>query len=109
MELGWGNEEVREWVREAMEGYNSEDCLSAAKLREWLEAERKTLEKGGVNVPRPPEKSGDPSDRLQKKLDAAAELKERLSRGILAHPNARSKEQSGPWLLPQLVRRPPPG
>jgi len=44
-----------------------------------LEEEREKLEKGGVKVPRPPEKSGDPSDRLQKKLDAAAELKERLS------------------------------
>src|SRR6266699_2082257 len=78
LELGWGNQEMPGWVREAMEGYNSEDCLSAAKLRDWLEAERKTLEEGGVSVPRPPEKSSDPSERLQKKLDAAAELKERL-------------------------------
>ena len=103
LELGWGNEEMPERFRDAMEGYNSEDCLSAAKLRDWLEAERETLEEGGVNVPRPPEKSGDPSDRLQKKLDAAAELKERLSRGIPADPNARSKEQSGQWLLAQLL------
>src|SRR6266566_281820 len=52
LELGWGNEEMPGWVREAMEGYNSEDCLSAAKLRDWLEAERKTLEEGGASVPR---------------------------------------------------------
>src|SRR6266478_170767 len=103
LELGWGNEEMPERFREVMEGYNSEDCLSAAKLRDWLEAERKTLEEGGVNVPRPPEKSGDPSDRLQKKLVAAAELKERLSGGIRADPNARSKEQAGQWLLAQLL------
>ncbi len=103
LELGWGNEEMPERFRDAMEGYNSEDCLSAAKLRDWLEAERETLEEGGVNVPRPPEKSGDPSDRLKKKLDAAAELKERLSQGIPADPNARSKEQSGQWLLAQLL------
>src|SRR3989475_11694889 len=48
LELGGGNEEVPEWVREAMQGYNSEDCLSAAKLRDWLEKERETLEEGGV-------------------------------------------------------------
>src|SRR5258708_31925073 len=29
--------------REVMEGYNSEDCLSAAALRDWLEEERKKL------------------------------------------------------------------
>ncbi len=103
LELGRIGEQLPDEIRETMEGYNAEDCVSAAKLRDWLEAERKTLEEGGVNVPRPPEKSGDPSDRLQKKLDAAAELKERLSRGIPADPNARSKEQSGQWLLAQLL------
>src|SRR5216683_7173354 len=103
LELGRIGEQLPDEIRETMEGYNAEDCVSAARLRDWLEAERKTLEEGGVNVPRPPEKSGDPSDRLQKKLDAAAELKERLSRGIPADPNARSKEQSGQWLLAQLL------
>jgi len=103
LELGWGNEEMPERFRAVMEGYNSEDCLSAAALRDWLEEEREKLEKGGVKVPRPPEKSGDPSDRLQKKLDAATELKERLSGGIRADPNTHSKEQAGQWLLAQLL------
>src|SRR5712692_642415 len=103
LELGWGNEEVPEWVREAMEGYNSEDCLSAAKLRDWLEKERRKLEARGIVVPRLQDKSGDPSERLQKKLDLVAELTERLSRGIPADPKARSKQQSGQWLLAQLL------
>ena len=50
--------------RETMEGYNSEDCFSAAALRDWLEARRTELLQRGENVPRPPEKTGDPSDEL---------------------------------------------
>src|SRR6266851_6401504 len=50
LELGWGNEEMPERFREVMEGYNSEDCLSAAKLRDWLEEEREKLEKDGVGA-----------------------------------------------------------
>jgi uncharacterized protein len=103
LELGWGDEELPEGIRVVMEGYNSEDCFATAALRDWLEGEREKIVRSGESVARPPEKSGDPSDRLQKKLDAAAELTERLSRGIPADANTRSKEQSGQWLLAQLL------
>ena len=33
LELGWGDEELPEPVRQAMEGYNQEDCFSTAGLR----------------------------------------------------------------------------
>src|SRR5207245_956989 len=33
LELGWGEEELPEGVREVMEGYNCEDCFSTARLR----------------------------------------------------------------------------
>jgi len=90
-------------IRTAMEGYNSEDCFSTAGLRDWLEAERLRLVDGGADVPRPPEKSGDPSEKLQNKLDRAAALTERLCEGIPVDPKARSKEQGGQWLLAQLL------
>jgi len=43
LELGVGDRELPEKFREAMEGYNGEDCVSTAKLRDWLEAERKKV------------------------------------------------------------------
>ncbi len=103
LELGWGNEGMPEQVREAMEGYNSEDCFSAAKLRDWLEEEREKLVASGVQVPRLPEKSGDPSEKLREKLDRVAALTELLSAGIPVDLAARTEEQAARWLLAQLL------
>jgi predicted RecB family nuclease len=103
LELGWGGEEFPEPIQAAMEGYNREDCFSAAGLRDWLEGARRSLVDRGTNVPRPPEKSGDPSEKLQEKLDRAAALTERLCQPIPADPLARSGEQAGQWLLGQLL------
>jgi predicted RecB family nuclease len=103
LELGWGNEGMPEQVREALEGYNSEDCFSATKLRDWLEEEREKLMASGVEVPRLPEKSGDPSEKLKEKLDRVAALTELLSSEIPADPAARTEEQAARWLLAQLL------
>src|SRR5215472_4650808 len=103
LELGWGDEVLPEEIREVMEGYNREDCVSTARLRDWLEEERGTLVSRGMAVPRPPEKSGAPSDKLQEKLDRAEALTLQLCEGIPADPEGRSKEQSAQWLLAQLL------
>ena len=103
LELGWGDEELPDSVRKVMEGYNREDCLSASGLRDWLEEERRKLVDRGTSVPRLPEKSGDPSEKLQEKLDRAAALTERLCDNIPTDPEARSEAQSGQWLLAQLL------
>jgi predicted RecB family nuclease len=103
LELGRMEEEPPDEIRETMEGYNAEDCVSAARLRDWLEGERGKLEASGVEVPRLPEKSGDPSEKLKDKLDRVAALTEQLSAGIPADPIARTEEQSGRWLLAQLL------
>jgi uncharacterized protein len=102
LELG-RNEQVPDDIRITMEGYNSEDCFSAAALRDWLEGEREKLVKAGISVARPPEKTADPSEKLQEKLDKAAALKERLCAEIPADTNRRSNEQSAQWLLAQLL------
>jgi len=103
LELGWGDEVLPEEIREVMEGYNREDCVSTAKLRDWLEEERLKLVSLGVAVARPPEKSGDPSEKLQEKLNRAEALTVQLCEGIPTDPEARSEEQSAQWLLAQLL------
>ncbi|HKV62376.1 MAG TPA: TM0106 family RecB-like putative nuclease [Candidatus Acidoferrum sp.] len=103
LELGRMGEELPDEIRETMEGYNAEDCVSTAKLRDWLEQERKKLVASGVAVPRLAEKSGDPSEKLKEKLDRVAELTERLSAEIPADPAARTEEQAARWLLAQLL------
>jgi AAA domain/RNase_H superfamily len=103
LELGRMREKLPDEIRETMEGYNAEDCASTAKLRDWVEEERKKLVASGVEVPRLPEKSGDPSEKLKEKLDRVAALTERLSAGIPADQAARTEEQSARWLLAQLL------
>ncbi|HEV3254784.1 MAG TPA: TM0106 family RecB-like putative nuclease [Candidatus Acidoferrales bacterium] len=103
LELGWGDKALPDSIREAMEGYNSEDCYSTAKLRDWLEEERRKLTERGVEAPRPLEKDGDPSEKLQAKLDRAAALTERLSEGVPVDPGARSEKQAAQRLLAQLL------
>jgi hypothetical protein len=105
LELGRLDEaaEIPEKFREALEGYNGEDCVSTGKLRDWLEAERRKLVARGVEVPRLPEKSGDPSEKLKEKLERTAALTELLSAGIPVDPEARTEEQAAQWLLAQLL------
>ena len=103
LELGAVEKKLPEAIREAMEAYNGDDCLSALGLRDWLEGERRRLVEGGTIVERPPEKSGDPSEKLKVKLDRAAALTQRLCHSIPADPTARSPQQSAEWLLAQLL------
>jgi predicted RecB family nuclease len=103
LELGRMGEELPDEIRETMEGYNAEDCFSTARLRDWLEQERKKLVASGVEVPRLPEKSGDPSEKLKGKLHRVAAMTEVLSAEIPADSAARTEEQAGRWLLAQLL------
>ena len=102
LELGWGDEPLPEKVREVMEGYNQEDCVAAGQLRRWLEVQRADLAKKETHLTRPLEKSGDPSERLKKKLDRAEALAERLCDG-LPDASRRTPEQSAQALLAHLL------
>ncbi len=86
-----------------MEGYNSEDCLSAAKLRNWLEEEREKLEKDGVGVARFVDMDEEPSEELDARQKRVAALVEILIAGVPADWKERSREQHTQWLLAQLL------
>jgi len=102
LELGWGEEVLPEEIREVMEGYNREDCVSTAKLREWLEACRKTLLRSGTEVPRFVDRDEAPSEELDERQRRVAALVERLTDGIPTDFQARTNDQQARWLLGQL-------
>src|SRR5260370_12676304 len=52
LDLGRGEEELPESIRETMEGYNREDCFSTAGLCDWLEEERRRIVESGTGGPR---------------------------------------------------------
>jgi predicted RecB family nuclease len=103
LELGWKGEVLRDDMREAMEGYNREDCESTAALRDWLEAERAKLIASGEKMARPV--AGDPEspEELSERQRKVAELVQRLTKGLPVDRADRSEAQQAQWLLAQLL------
>lgn len=98
LELG-DFERIGEQERTAVAGYNRDDCLSAWRLRDWLEEIRTRLVVAGAVIERPAPQSGDAGVDLtawQQKIDA---LIGRLTPDVPIDPTERSREQRARWLL----------
>jgi predicted RecB family nuclease len=90
-------------VRAAVEGYNRDDCVSAHRLRGWLEELRASVEASGTPVTRPlprddaaPEKLADRSRRVRALVAA-------LTADVPLDRADRNDEQQGRWLLAHLL------
>jgi uncharacterized protein len=103
LELGWKGEALDPEQREAMEGYNREDCESTAALRDWLEAEREKLTKRGEKIERRLAGDPEPPEELNERQKRVAELVARLCNGVSVDRGERSEEQQAQWLLAQLL------
>src|SRR5215472_9426112 len=103
LELGWGEEGMPERIRETMEGYNAEDCFSAAKLRDWLEKERRKLQNQGLAVPRFVNREEEASEELDERQKRVAALVAKLTADVPADVAERTEEQQARWLLAQLL------
>ena len=83
---------ITDTVRADVEGYNKDDCLSTAYLRDWLEDRRAELISLGNEIPRPQPKDPDPDEEMQEKLEAiretAAELQASLPADMAEWTNA---------------------
>lgn len=103
LELGWDEEAMPERIRETMEGYNCDDCVSTAKLRDWLEQEREKLVENGTMVPRFVDRDEKASENVEEQQTRVAVLVEELTRSIPPDPGMRNEEQRATWLLAQLL------
>ena len=89
--------------RGVVEVYNRDDCISACKLRDWLEEQRSALIAKGNDIARPIPGSGEASEaisELQQKIDA---LMTRLTHDVPIEPPERTPEQQARWLLAYLL------
>ena len=102
LELGM-TEAIDETTRGTIEGYNRDDCVSALRLRDWLETLRAELEGRGTPVPRPAPNDGAPAPELDEREIRARELGARLTFGIPEDPAARTAEQRSLVLLANLL------
>jgi predicted RecB family nuclease len=78
MALGHDLGEIGDLLK-TIEGYNRDDCVSALRMRDWLEDRRKELEtKCGRELARPTPESGEPPEKLSARLAEVRAITVRL-------------------------------
>ncbi len=83
-----------------LESYNRDDCLSAWKLREWLEDRRRDLEaKRGRVLPRPAPRGGTPTEALAEQIERVRALVNRLQAALPTNEADWTPEHRARWLL----------
>jgi uncharacterized protein len=103
MALGNGQEEIGDLLK-TVGGYNRDDCMSALRLRDWLEDRRKELEeKTGSALPRPTVQSGEASEKLSARLQEIKALAARLLAALPEDEVQWTDEHRAYWLLAQML------
>jgi predicted RecB family nuclease len=103
MALGHDLGEIGDLLK-TIEGYNRDDCLSALRLRDWLEHRRKELEtKCGRELPRPTSKSGEPTEKLSARLVEVRAIMARLVASLPVEETEWKDEHRALWLLAQML------
>jgi len=101
--FGAGEEDIAE-IREAIEGYNRDDCVSTLRLRDWLEDRRRELEAiSGTPLSRPGPTTGEATEDLSAYLERVRAVEARLVADVPADESERTDEQQARWLLAQLL------
>lgn len=95
--------EIDDITRQAIEGYNRDDCASTRSLRDWLETQRRAIIAAGQEVPRPPVGDGAPSEALDEQQTRIATLVGALIADVPADEALRTPAQAGRWLLANIL------
>jgi uncharacterized protein len=90
-------------LRGNVESYNQDDCLSALRLRDWLEELRAKVERTGVVLPRRPEKEEETEREPKEDERRAQELRDALLAGLPPARAERNPTQQARWLLAHLL------
>ncbi|HET9326691.1 MAG TPA: TM0106 family RecB-like putative nuclease [Candidatus Eisenbacteria bacterium] len=91
-------------ARHAVEAYNRDDCVSAMRLRDWLEGLRSERIRGGAEIARPVAvEDGAPNPDLDERERRTQALAARLASGVPADRDGRTREQNARSLLADLL------
>ena len=89
--------------RQIVEDYNREDCESARRLRDWLEALRTQCGEAGQVLPRPEPGDGDASEEIGELDRQLGELRDALLEGLPLEEAERDERQQGRFLLAHML------
>lgn len=90
-------------TREAVEGYNREDCLSALQLRDWLEEIRADVERSGRAVPRPARRDDTPPESIDERDRRLQPIFDALVREVPLDRAQRTADEQARWLLAHML------
>src|SRR5436190_22491798 len=92
-------------IKNAIEGYNRDDCVSALRLRDWLERLRTALEEQvGAPLARPEPKEDAPSENLSEYLQRVRAVEERLIVSLPETKETWTEAQKATALLADLLQ-----
>lgn len=94
---------ISEGNKKNIEGYNHDDCASAAHLRNWLEGLRSDLVAQGKDIQRPTPTDGEASENVTEWLVKINNLITRLTTDIPISEVERSADQQARWLLANIL------
>jgi hypothetical protein len=89
--------------RDVVAGYNQDDCISTAALRDWLETQRTILLAQGVTIDRPVAAKDEAGEVVTAWLERVNALIARLTSDVPADSLERAAEQQARWLLAQIL------
>lgn len=89
--------------RSLVAGYNRDDCVSTAALRDWLEAQRAILVAQGTPVERPAAQEGEAGEAVSTWLERVNALIAQLTPDVPADVLERTPAQQARWLLAQIL------
>ena len=96
--------EAADQLLPTLETYNRDDCLSAWKLREWLEERRREIETTtGAPLARPTPKQGEAPENLAEQLEQIRAVMARLLASLPAKESEWTSEHWATWLLAQML------
>ena len=90
-------------IRDVVEGYNRDDCISTLRLRDWLERVRAEVVSSGTDVPRRTLDDGSAPAAVDERARVVEALRARLLAGIPEARAERNAEQHGRWLLAYML------
>ncbi|MGE0864958.1 MAG: TM0106 family RecB-like putative nuclease [Vicinamibacterales bacterium] len=90
-------------IRDAVQGYNEDDCRSTEALRDWLEKLRAEAIAGGADVPRPLAEAKEPQEKTVALQQRAEAVRARILASIPAEAADPANPDHAQWLLAYLV------
>lgn len=94
---------IEEDTKQIVQGYNADDCISTARLRDWLESLRAERLRAGVAILRPEPGPEGPSEELDEQSRRVQALIERLTSDVPEDINERNADQQARWILAYLL------